>query len=362
MAAPAPAGTLACCLQGRPRMKRAISGPVLVAALLGGRAAGAQGTDPAAAQAMFDEAKQLVAAGKLAEACPKFLTSFKLDPKPGSAVNLADCYEKNGQVASAWARYLEAASLAQRAGQAEREQYARQHAATLEPRLSKLVIGTAAALPPGLEVRRDGALVDTTMLGVGVPVDPGKHQVEARAPGKKTWSTQVDAPAGGGQIKVDIPALEDGASSPPAPPSLAPSPGPTPPGQPAAQPPGGDADAAPVPFWGTQRVAGAVVGAVGLAGVIVGSVFGAKASSSWSSAKNGHCVGTECDATGVSLAGDAKSAATISTASFIPGAVALVAGIVVLATAPKAKSPPKVGFALAPTAPRGAVFTFTGEL
>jgi hypothetical protein len=178
-------------------MHKALCWPIVGAALLAARAAGAQSTDPAAAQAMFDEAKQLVAAGKLAEACPKFLTSFKLDPKPGAAVNLADCYEKNGQVASAWARYLEAASLAQRAGQAEREQYARQHAAALEPRLARLVI-VAAAPPPGLEVRRDGAGIDTTMLGVGVPVDPGKHQVEARAPGKKTWSKEVEVPAGGG--------------------------------------------------------------------------------------------------------------------------------------------------------------------
>ena len=146
----------------------------------------AQGSsDLAAAQGLFDAAKQLVAQGKLAEACPKFLASFRFDPKPGTMVNLADCYEKNGQTASAWARYLEAATLAQRAGQAEREQYAKEHAAALEPKVARLSIAAAAA--PGLEVLRDGK-IDAAILGTPVPVDPGKHLIEARAPGKKTWS------------------------------------------------------------------------------------------------------------------------------------------------------------------------------
>src|SRR5690242_6612861 len=98
-------------------MKRALSLSIACAVLLGATTAGAQGADLAAAQSLFDAAKQLVAQGKHAEACPKFLASFKLDPKPGTAVNLADCYEKTGQIASAWARFQEAAALAQRAGQ-----------------------------------------------------------------------------------------------------------------------------------------------------------------------------------------------------------------------------------------------------
>src|SRR5262245_35951588 len=117
-------------------MRRALPLSIVVAALLAAPEAHAQGGDLAVAQGLIDEANRLVGQGKLAEACPKFLASFQLGPKPGTAVNLADCFEKNGQIASAWARYLEAASLAQRAGQSEREQYAREHAATLEPKLS----------------------------------------------------------------------------------------------------------------------------------------------------------------------------------------------------------------------------------
>src|SRR5690242_3308720 len=81
---------------GSRAVNRALPLAVAAAALIAAPAARAQGTDPAAAQGLFDEAKQLVAQGRIAEACPKFVASFKLDPKPGTAVNLADCLERSG--------------------------------------------------------------------------------------------------------------------------------------------------------------------------------------------------------------------------------------------------------------------------
>src|SRR6185295_18781275 len=66
-----------------------------------------------AAEALFGEAKKLAAAGKYAEACPKFAESNRLDRGAGTMIHLGDCYEKNKQSASAWATYKEAASAAQ---------------------------------------------------------------------------------------------------------------------------------------------------------------------------------------------------------------------------------------------------------
>jgi tetratricopeptide (TPR) repeat protein len=98
----------------------------------------ADGSDAALALSLFQEGQRLVAEGKLPAACAKFAASLKLEAKLGTLLNLADCYEKNGQTASAWARFTEAEVMARRAGQPDREEFAREHAAALASRLSKL--------------------------------------------------------------------------------------------------------------------------------------------------------------------------------------------------------------------------------
>jgi hypothetical protein len=281
--------------------------------------------DAAAAQALFDEAKQLTAQGKYEEACPKFLASLKLDQKPGAAINLADCYEKSGKLASAWARYVEAATLAERMHQAERQQYAKDHATVLEPLLSRITIVVTAPVM-GMAVQRDGEPIDSAVWGVAVPVDAGQHVIEAKAPGKKPWSGTVSVAAGAAQVKIDVPALEDAPEAPPPPP-------------------------APTGL-GAQRVAGIALASVGLAGVVVGAAFGGIALSKWSGVLQNHCHNspTMCDPTGIALAGDAKQAATISTVGFIAGGVVLATGIVVFFTAPRrqAPAPPVTGLFIAP--------------
>src|SRR5262245_44783101 len=101
--------------------------------------AGAQSSS-AAAQALFDEGKALMAAGKAAEACPKLEESQKLDPSSGTLVNLALCYEQTGRFASAWTAYRDAAGSAKASGNVDRERGARERAAAVQPKVSKLVI------------------------------------------------------------------------------------------------------------------------------------------------------------------------------------------------------------------------------
>ena len=94
--------------------------------------------DRATAEALFQEAKKLKAAEEYDAACPKFAASQKLDPALGTLLNLADCHEQQGLTASAWAEFLEAATLARRAGQAERAKVAKERATALEGRLTRL--------------------------------------------------------------------------------------------------------------------------------------------------------------------------------------------------------------------------------
>src|SRR5260221_8939712 len=119
------------------------AGWILVSVIsLGALSASAEPTpnDKLTAEALFSDGRKLMTAGKFRQACPKFEASLKLDPGVGTMLNLGDCYEKNQQSASAWAQFREASAAARAAGSREREELARQRAAALEPKLSRLTI------------------------------------------------------------------------------------------------------------------------------------------------------------------------------------------------------------------------------
>jgi hypothetical protein len=92
---------------------------------------------------------------------------------------------------------------------------------------------------------------------------------------------------------------------------------------------------------GTQRLIGLVTGGVGVVGLALGGVFGALASSQWSSAKR-DCGPAAPVCTKQSAVDEQKSAssdALISTVGFIAGGVLAATGAVLFFTAPKAASP-----------------------
>ena len=78
----------------------------------------------ATAEALVADGRRLMAAGEFAAACPKFAASQRLEPNGGAGFELADCYERLGRTASAWAEFKSAASAARSAGSKEREQLA----------------------------------------------------------------------------------------------------------------------------------------------------------------------------------------------------------------------------------------------
>src|SRR6187402_336528 len=60
------------------------------------------------ADALFQEGRDLMTAGKYAEACAAFDASQELKPDIGTLVNQANCREKTGQLASAWGLFADA--------------------------------------------------------------------------------------------------------------------------------------------------------------------------------------------------------------------------------------------------------------
>jgi serine/threonine-protein kinase len=307
----------------------ALATAVLLAALAVPAVAHAEASpqDQAVAQSLYDDAKTLMNAKNFVQACPKLEESQRLDPSPATEFHLADCYEHIGRTASAWAAFLEVASNSKLAGRSERETIARDRAAALVPKLTKLVINVpAGSQTPGMVVKRNGTAVQEGQWGTALPVDQGTLSIEASAPGKQTWQTQVQAAGEGKTASVDVPPLHD------APAAVAqPTPAPPPP-SPVTSPSAETVAASPSNV--TQRYIAVGVAGVGVVGLVLGGVFGASALSKNSDANNGHCQANTCDADGVSLRKDAVSAGNLSTVMFIAGGVALAGGAVLWFTAP----------------------------
>jgi hypothetical protein len=302
----------------------------VLSVLLVAASAHAQSSSSAAAQGLFDQGKALMAAGKAAQACPKFEESQRLDPGSGTLINLALCYEQTKRIASAWSTYRDAAAAARASGNAERERGARDRAAALAPKVSKLVLDVPDdARVPGLHIRRDGADVGDAQWGVPIPADDGSHSVSATAPGFRDWQTTVEVSAGGTTATVAIPKLE-AAPGAEAEPTLGSAPHAAP--DVSAPPQGGEQGSSGL---GGQRIGALALGGVGVAGVVVGSIFGVQAMSKHEDAKK-TCAGTSCTTLeGVKAGNDAHSAANVSTIALIAGGVALAGGLALWLTAPK---------------------------
>jgi hypothetical protein len=173
-------------------------------------------SDPkAAAEALFEDGVELAEAGKLAEACRKFEASETLDVAVGTLLRLADCYERTGRLASAWARFREARSLAQAQSMRDRERIASQRADALDSKVQRLTINVSGSPPGGLRVELGNTLVPPASWGSAFPIDAGRVVVEASAPGYLPFRREIVIPAGdGARTVVEIPALEAELSAP----------------------------------------------------------------------------------------------------------------------------------------------------
>jgi len=264
----------------------------------------------AAAQALFDEAKSLMVQLHFAEACPKFAASQAMDPAVGTRLNLADCLEKLGHTASAWAEFRAAAAAARAKGQTERADIARKRATALERVLVRLSVVPPAGSNDAIEIRKNGTILARGSWGVALPVDPGRHVVEAFISGNQVFRTEVNVPNKPNSVVTTvIPPLDESFYS----------------------------------RRQVQRGFTVALGAMSFASLVAGGILGAQAIGR-NSESSTHCNRRNlCDETGVALRSDATSLGNASTAAFIIGATTGVGAIVVHLATPKIPST-NVGF------------------
>lgn len=273
--------------------------------------AGAQ--DLASAEGLFAEGRAAMERGDFAEASTKLAASQRLDPSSGTLLNLAVCHAKLGKSATAWAEFLAAARLAQTQGNTARAEEARKQAAEIQPRVSYVVVSMATR-PQGLVVRRDEVELDASTLGSKLPTDPGKHVLEASAPGFESVRVEAVVPEGGAVAAVTIPDLKPApAKAPEA--SAAPKPG-----EPAKSAPTKPAEPPPSE---PNRVPAYVVGGVGAAALVTGGAFGFLALSAYKDAKDKCPTYQGCDAAAMSARDKAGTRATIANVGLGVGVVGL---------------------------------------
>ena len=291
-------------------------------------------TRKASAQSLFEAARKLMTERNYAEACPKFAASQKLDPAIGTLLNLANCYEKQGKVASAWATFREAVDVAKAASDARREEEALYRSALLLPKLSKLTITAPPGSPEGLAIRVNDVDMAPAMLGTPMPLDPGTITVHARAKGKKEWRTTVNLGPDAAMLQVAIPPWEEAPVDAAAPVASAGSSSPV-------LPASFDGDQSPAKRGSTQRTVGLVVGGVGVVALATGGILALSARSKWNDVK-GRCPDNQCETQAdVTQASDARSGANVATIVMGAGAACIVGGAALWLLAPS-KSPNRV--------------------
>ncbi len=293
---------------------------VLLACVL---AAATAHAGPSPADVAFKKGRDFLKAGKFAEACAAFEESQRLDPQLGTQFNIAQCDEKIGKIATAWAIYRD---LADHDTNGARQGKSAKLADALWLRLPKLKIEVVDP-PKGLVVTLDGGDI-TAELGKEQPVDSGSHAIEASGTDVKPWHKDIEAEAGKSTpISIRLEPTDEAAAR-------------TAHEQHEQHATIGVTGGQPtlVPAHSARKKVGIAITIVGGAAAATGLVFGSLASSKWSDAK-AVCGGTVCQdptkaAQANSLASTARGDGNVSTVFVVGGAVAVAAGVVLWVTAP----------------------------
>jgi hypothetical protein len=237
-----------------PLMTALIASPALAA-----------GGDRAIALDLFEQGRTLLKDGNYEAALTKFDAAAQVMRTFGILLNIAECQEKLGRTASAWATWSEARAVASESHNADDETIAAERQKSLEPKLSRLtIVVPPGAAAPDLEIRRDGGVVPREAWGAAIAVDPGAHVIEARAPGRMARKIDVEVRPNGDRSTATVPSLDVETAAPaPVPPAVS---GPAP--VPLPIRPSSNTDASQ--SGSGQRAAGWILSGLGLACVGTG--------------------------------------------------------------------------------------------
>jgi hypothetical protein len=309
--------------------------------------------DKATARDLTIEGYKALESGSYAAAFDRFTRADALYHAPSVILGLARAQVGLGKLVSAQELYSRAAheTLLPSASSASKKAVrdAQKELDALAPRIPSVIITVTGS--DAARVTLDGAEVRSAALGVRRPVDPGKHVISGSAAGLAT--SEVTVILAEGKSESVILNLEPPRAAPPAPVvAVAPAapaanhqtavPGPPPPTPTitSAAPVAPEPDHVATP-GSRRKTLGFVALGVGGAGLLVGGITGGLALGKHGdiakSCPDGHCPkGTE--ASFQSAIDGYGTMGTLSTIGFIAGGALAATGVILIITAPRAKT------------------------
>jgi hypothetical protein len=229
-----------------------------------------------------------------------------------------------------------------------------------EKGIATLTIGSSLA---GAIVSIDFSQIGTTPLAEKIRINSGSHKISAWAAGYQLWEQSLDLAGGSHEvIEIQLQPSEQTSTNqtirapisrqtpiPPPPPAPSPSP-PAAMGQPATPPASAESQQPPPPVtetmltpaprpFRTRKLAGYVVGGLGIGALAVGSVFGFRAISKRHDSDK-LCPNGQCTQAGVDLNNQAKTAALVSDITIVTGLASIAVATYLLIRSPNTDATP----------------------
>jgi hypothetical protein len=318
-------------------------------------------SDVAQARELYNQGKSLRNRGDNVGALEKLKAAHAIAATPLTGLELGQTYSLLGKLIDAQEAFLSVARIPVRPEETARSAEARRESAKLaeetRARIPSLVIKVTGVPIDTVAVTVDGAAVASQALAAPRFVDPGSHVISAHSTTGGTAETRVDLKEGESRT-VELTITFTGSA--PVAAQTAPS------GSiwntaTAATPP-------PQPSGGmsTLRVLGLVSGGAGVAGLVVGGIFGAMAGSASSDQQSACPSPTNCPnhAQAVSDHSTFETDSTIEVAGFVAGGVLLAGGIAMFVMGGNKGEPESRNTALVVTpaiSPGSAGLTLFGE-
>ena len=248
------------------------------------------------ADRLFREGREAMKRGDAASACPKFARSQKLDPAPGTLINLSDCEQQLGRLTDAW-KHIQQAAQQLPAGD-DRIPIAREQAEALDRRIPRLTVRLKPGAPASSRIMLDNT--ESLVAGTTVVVDPGSHLIAVEAAGYRTSLTPVRVAE---RQRVEISVAPEAIVAPVAPP--------------ASQ---------------TRRTLGWISAGVGVAGLATAGVT-ALVLNSKQNTVDAHCDANRvCDEQGFDAARSGKRLEPLYVGAWIVGGAGVATAAVLFAT------------------------------